>query len=253
MKKILITTLTILFTFIPQLVLAEILHVAEPTMYNTEATTDFKGYLEYNEIPEVEDEEYDSSNAVKLDNTTVKKVNISAPQSFNYESSSFNKKNENFAIFSSQMLPASKFSSQEYIIAPMSQGLLRKNGKFSYGTTYNSYLDSAEINYQTALFTKYDTKKFSLTTSYSKSTGNSYSYYSDKVYFIPEWKITKRLSLVDVIQSSTDMTRQKNEIILRYTPKRTNNDLKFEIGAGQSFTNNEYTKSSIKFSTSFKL
>lgn len=264
MRKILI--LLIIISFIPLMTLAQeetenlpILDIVEAETITDEAQAElseipvqsFEGYLEYNDVQEEPETE---KNAVFLNTDDRKIINLSRPQDFSYQPSNLNKKNK-FDVFSSNLEPASKFSTQEYLISPMSQSIAKKNGNFSFGTSYNSYIDSAEINYSTSLFTRYDSKKFALTTSFSKNTRSSYANYTDKVFFIPELKLTKRLSLLDVMQSDTDMIRQKNEIVLRYTPKFKNNyeDMQFEIGAGQSFFENEFVKSSLRFSTKFKL
>ncbi len=220
---------------------------AENTFNNSDVR--LEGFLQYNDV--ADDNEIE--NAIYLDLEEKKHLKFTEPYSYSYETSKLDKKVD-FSPFNAKMEAASKFSTQEYMISPVSQSLYRKNGKLTFGTAYNSYLDNAEINYQTGLFTKYDAKHFSLTAAISKDTGNDFSKYRDKVYIIPELKLTKRLSIVDVIQSDTDRLSSKNEIKLRYTPKfRQDNNLQFEMGIGQSYYENERTKSSLNFSTRIKL
>src|SRR5574344_506039 len=216
MKKVLYLIIFILVIYVPQCANADdILKPAEPEVLEEyDATIEgpiqsLEGHLEYNDEQEQSKEDSDS---IKLNFEERKQINILSPQHFSFETTKMKKSNDNFAIFNSRIEPASKFSTQEYMIAPMSQSLCRRNGKFSYGTAYNSYLDSAEINYQSSIFTKYDTKRFSITTAYARNTGNDYSNYKDKVYFVPEWKVTNRLSILDVLQSDTDMMSKSNEL-----------------------------------------
>ena len=42
---------------------------------------------------------------------------------------------------------------------------------------------------------------------------------NDKFYIAPELKITKRLSLLDVMKTDVAQVNKSNELILRYTPK----------------------------------
>jgi hypothetical protein len=150
---------------------------------------------------------------------------------------------------------ASKFSSQEYAINPVSTSYVQKFGKFSFGTIYDSSLDSASVNYATSIFSKYEGKHFAFSTEFEKNTNLNNADFNDKIFIVPELKLTKRLSLLDVMQTDVNQINKKNEIVLRYTPHFKNyaDDVQLEIGAGQTFYNDDYVKSSVRFSTKFKL
>lgn len=204
------------------------------------------GYLEYTQ-PTAEQE------VVELDSANAAKVNFTKPQSFS--SKSLITKKPTFQPIQDELSPASRFSSQEYNIKPVSTAFSKKFGRFSLGTMYNSGLDSAQMNYSTGLFSKYEGKHFAFSTAFSKNTNSQFSSYSDKFYAVPEWKITKKLSLLDVMQTDVAQINKKNEVVLRYTPnfRRYADDVQFEIGAGQSYYDNAYLNSSIRFSTRFKI
>ena len=149
----------------------------------------------------------------------------------------------------------SMFSAQEYNITPVSSDYTVKKGSVSVGTTYNSGISSAQSSYSTGFFTKYEEKYYSITAGFTRGTNSSYAAYSDRMFFAPELKLTKRLSLLDVIQTDMLQVNRKNEVVLRYTPhfKRYADDVQFELGAGQSFYEENFVNSSVRFSTRFRL
>ena len=150
---------------------------------------------------------------------------------------------------------ASKFSTQEYSILPVSGSYSVKSGGMTFGTTYNSSMDSTGGNYSTGIFTKYDAKYFAFKTAFLKSTQGSYDSFNDKILFAPELKLTKRLSILDVIQTDMIQVSRRNEVVLRYSPplKKYADEVELEIGAGQSFYESNFINSSLRFSTRFKL
>lgn len=208
------------------------------------------GYLEYTKPTEEQDY------AIHLEPVETKTVNFSSPKSFKADALTDELKKPTFQPMRENLEAASKFSSLEYDIKPFSTTFGKKYGKFSFGTMYDSFLDSTQVSYSTGLFTKYEGKHFAISTAFSKSTSiSNMDSYNDKVYFIPELKLTKRLSLLDIMQTDVQQINKKNEIVLRYTPhfKKYADDVQFELGAGQSFYDDSYVKSSVRFSTRFKL
>lgn len=219
------------------------------------------GYLEYDEVPDETiylepQEEETPQKAIKLDGNIHKaNLNINMPQKLGSKSLISSKIKQTPAYNSKIMETASKFSTFEYNIQPISSSYTTQKGSVSFGTTYDSGISGAQKTFSTGFFTRYDGKRFAMTTAYSKNTKASYDSYDDKIYFAPELKITKRLSLLDVIQSDVMQTDKSNEIVLRYKPNFKNyaDDVQFELGAGQSFYKNDYINSSVRFSTKFKL
>lgn len=216
--------------------------------------SELHGYLEYNQNQEQQEKE---ENAIQLDSPTgYHSVNLSKPKAI--ESKSFFKNSQNpiFSPVGSDLQAASKFSTQEYEISPISTSYSKNFGKFSFGTMYGSSLDSsAQMSYSTGLFARYEGKHLAFGTGFSKNTNYNYDGYSDKFYFAPELKLTKRLSLLDVIQTDVSQINKSNELVLRYTPRfrKYADDLQFEVGAGQSYYDDNYVKSSLRFATKFKL
>ena len=217
-----------------------------------EVTQKLQGYAQYNDS-EAQDLEKDT---IYLDeNVFSKKINFTKPKKISSENSDLNKKRAAFQPFKTNLETASKFSTQEYEINPVSTSYSSKAGRWSFGTNYDSSIDSAQVNYSTAVFTKYDWKYFALKSAFAKSTDSNYSSYNDKFYIAPELKLTKKLSLLEVMQTDVQQINKKNELVLRYTPKFTKyaDEVQLELGAGQSFYNDNFIKSSVRFSTNFKL
>jgi hypothetical protein len=207
---------------------------------------ELRGHLEYNETMEDYNPDY-----VYLEPDNKKFINISEPQSIS--SKPLNLQNKNFNVFDSKIKETSSFSGQEHDIRAVYGSISETHGKISFGTEYGSYLDDGEINYTTGVYTKFNGKHAALKLAVKTETGNSYAFYNDKIVIAPEWKITKRLSLVDVLQTDIKQVSQKNELVLRYNPKIKNHidNLFLELGAGQTFREQNYVKSSIRFSTRF--
>ncbi len=209
-------------------------------------TLELHGYLEYDEIPDT---------AVYLDQTAKKSPEFKPPIKITSKSL-LTPSNKKPTIPQYKILDlASKFSTQEYDIRETNSAYSEKAGKITFGTMYNSDLDNAQINYSTGFFTRYDFKKVAFTSGYSRSTNSNYDSYYDKVFFAPEFKITNRLSILDIMQSDVQQIKKKNEIVIRYTPnlKKYADEVQFEIGAGQYFQEDAYVNSAVRFSTRFKL
>lgn len=254
MKKILLLALILIFSM--QICLAEDETEEDINSYFTEEpeqTTEIQGHLEYNQA--VEDQEQEQ-NAIQLETpVNYNAVNITKPQKIESKSLVSGIKKPTFQPIQDELETASKFSTQEYNIRPISTSYSKKFGKFSFGTMYDSSLGSAQVNYSTGLFSKYEGKHFALSTAFSKNTNYNYDSYNDKFFIAPELKLTKRLSFLDVMQTDVNQINKSNELVLRYTPhfKKYADEVQFELGAGQSFYEDNYIKSSIRFSTKFRL
>lgn len=217
-----------------------------------EQAQELHGYLEYNKPTEEIDEE---KNAIWLDSAQTNNINISKPKSFSSKSLISGTKKPNLTPIQDNLIPASKFATQEYNIKPVSTSYSKKFGKFSFGTTYDSALSSAQTSHTTGVFSKYENKHFALSTAYSKNTNNYYDTYNDTFSIAPELKLTKRLSLLDVMQTDVNQINKSNNIVLRYTPnfRKYADDVQLELKAGQSFYEDAFVKSSVQFQTRFKL
>src|SRR5574344_113928 len=245
---------------------------------NSEDST-LKGYLEYdasqNEpeeqtLDENENEEItdyikqeraleNTENTVGLEDNEIGKhsVNIKAPPKFKSKSLITKKEKENPQIQTSSVIlnTSSRFADPEYQIGSVSTSYVAKSGNFSVGTSYYSGLDSASLSSSTGVFTRYDGKHFAISSSFNKSGQYNDNNYSDNFSVAPELKITKRLSFVDVLQTDANQLNKSNKMVLRYNPKIKSHtdDVQLEFGFGQSFYENQYVKSSVSFSTRFKI
>lgn len=209
---------------------------------------ELNGYAQYNE-----EQEQTEAPAIYLeDSANGHGINFTAPKKVGSKALA---KKPTFQPIQDELEAASKFSTQEYNIKPVSTSYSRKFGQFSFGTMYNSSMDSARANYSTGLFTKYEGKYFALSSGFSKSTNSNYDAYSDKIFFSPELKLTKRLSLLNVMKTDVFQINKSSEFVLRYTPhmKKYADDVQFEVGAGQTFHEDTYINSSLRFSTNFKI
>lgn len=215
-----------------------------------EQTQEIHGYLQYNENEQRKEQE-----AIELNTTGNAGINISKPKKIESKSLISTAKKPDFNPIQDEIDRVSSFTGKDYDIRPVSTTYSRKYGKFKFGTMYNSSLDSAQVSHSTGLFSKYEGKYFAFSTGFSKSTNNNSSYYNDKFYIAPELKLTKKLSLLDVMQTDVNQINKKNELVLRYTPhfKKYADEVQFELGAGQSFYEDNYINSSVRFSTKFKL
>lgn len=212
--------------------------------------TPIQGFVEYNQ-----DEADGESSAVYLDSTKAPSLNLQKPNIVNAKSVKAEMKKPTFDPFDKNLIWASKFSTHEYSINPISASYSKKFGSVSFGTIYDSSLDSAQMSYTTSVFAKYENKYFALSSGFSKNTNDSSDMFKDKFYVAPELKITKRLSFLDVMQTDVSQINKKNELVLRYTPSfgHHRDDVQLELGAGQSFYDDQYVKSSVRFSTKIKL
>lgn len=218
--------------------------------FNTEPEpTTLQGHLEYNQ-----EEPQQADDSIQLESTVQSVINISKPQKIESQSLLSGVKTPAFHPIQDELENASKFSTQEYNIKPVSTTYSKKFGKFSFGTMYGSSLSKASTNYSTALFAKYDGKYTALSMGFSKSSNCNDDSFNDEFFVAPELKLTKRLSLLDVMETDVYQINKSNELVLRYTPRfGKNNDIQFELGAGQSFYEDNYINSSLRFSTKFRL
>lgn len=212
-----------------------------------EQSTPLQGFLEYNQ-PESE------QNAVYLDSVETKQINFSKPKKFSSKSLLPGPQQPIFTPIQDKLKPASSFSSQEYSVRPVSTSYSQKFGKFRFGTSYDSELSSASANHSTEIFSKYEGKHFAVSAAFSKDLNVNADSFNDTISFAPEIKLTKNLSFLDIMKTDVNQINKSNEVVLRYTPhfKKYADEVQFELGTAQSFYEDNYVKSSIKFSTRFK-
>ncbi|MCI1272980.1 MAG: hypothetical protein LKG27_00910 [Clostridiaceae bacterium] len=202
-----------------------------------------KGYAEY----------MDGVNDVYLKDTGNNfTFNIKKPQKL--AATSINLKKA--GVFQNKYTDISKFNNEEYKISTLSATDATKIGHLEFGTTYGSDLDTSALEYSSGLFAKYNYKRFSLATAYSRTLGTMSGAYSDTFSLEPGIKFNDIFSIKERLSANMTYNLKSAELVLSVTPfaKRGNDRLNFELGAKQSFDQqNSLYKSQIRFSTMFKL
>ena len=245
MKKILLLLFILIFSV--QICTAEDGDDVD-SYFNEEYSVQLNGYLEYDQSRQEEE-------PIELQPAEINKINFTQPKKITPNSPVSNIKKPTFQPLQGGLESASKFSSQEYNMSPINASFSQKIGRLSFGTNYDSSLDSASVSHSTSVFSKYDGRYFAISTAFSKSTNLNDPNFDSKIFFMPELKLTKNLSLLDVMQTDVNQIYKKNELVLRYTPhfKKYADDVQLELVAGQSFYEDSYINSSVRFSTRFKL
>lgn len=154
-----------------------------------------------------------------------------------------------------QYIPLTKYNTEEYSIKEISGSASEKFGGFSTGTSFNQSLSSGDIEQTSKIFSKYEYKRFAISTSFAKTINALNSNYTDKFYVSPELKINDYFTLKENL--STDFVRKKNkaEVVLSINPfgKRDNDRLKFDFGASRTYNQSDDTfRSQVQFMTKFK-
>ena len=197
---------------------------------------------------------YDEEEAISLENNLeeVHSIKIKKPakvKTGKYYASKIVENNNNNMY--------SKLNSVEYSIAPISNYNYQSLGKgFSAGTTFNQFIDTAELEQSTSLFSRYETKYFALSTTYSKTVNSTNNNYNDNFYLTPELKLGQYLTIKEVFSTDVTKNRKKTELILSINPfgKKDTDRLRLEFGASTTFDeSNTVLKNQLKFSTKIKL
>lgn len=213
----------------------------EPIVLN--ATT-LKGYAEFVEGAE---------DVLYMEDPTKFELNIKAPEKIATEA--LVDKNKVFSP-GQNLYSLSKFKGEEYYISPRTRNFTQQDGKWSFGTTFNSEISTSQLENATSLFTKYDSKYFSLSSKYKKNSMTTTQIQTDNFSVTPEWKINNMFSLREEL--STDMTRNRrsSELIFSVNPlgKKDIDRMRFDIGAKRTYDiNTGNTWSQLNFTTNFKL
>ncbi|MBR1943548.1 hypothetical protein IJ843_07420 [bacterium] len=179
--------------------------------------------------------EYDSNGVLFLDSEDVEKMNIKVNIPKKYPKKSVLSDNEIFQQLEEQRrYEAPKVD--EYLITPSFGSLEYNAGKFSYGTTFGTEMDTAQLEYRTKLFARYDGKFIGVMTAVGKDAYTSSGRQMDSFYLVPELKLGKGFTLVDAFKANPEYERCRNEIMLRYSPKIKNTRENVQLEAGLSQT-----------------
>ncbi len=199
--------------------------------------------------------EYDENGVMFLDENDVDKLNLKVNLPKKYPKKSvLSEEKVLLQIEEQKKYNAPKVD--EYLISTFSNSLEYTHGNFSYGTTFGTEMDTAQLEYRTKFFAKYDNKFLGFMTAVGKDAYTSSGRQMNSIYLTPEIKLTKSLSLVDSFKANPDYERFRNDIILRYSPKINHSRDNFQLEAGLSQTS--YYTSGEQFyqfslSTKFKI
>lgn len=161
-------------------------------------------------------------------------------------------------IHNERLLNLSKYSKEEYNISGNAVKNVYKTGGLSFGTTYDSSVDKISMLENSAkLFTRYETKRFALSSAYEKTMNTTIGTYSDAFYLSPEFKLNNYFSIKEVLSADITKNRKSSELVFSVAPygnSGANDRLRFEVGAKQTIDqNNALYGTQLNFSTKFKL
>ena len=201
------------------------------------------GYAEY-----FDDEE----NAVALDLTPNEYLVLNIKKPVAVEGKYFGYLQYSPSLFNQNY---SKYNGSEYSISPVSGSASKQVGGFSAGATYSQGIDYGELEQSSGIFTKYQYKRFAISTSYAKTINTTNNNYNDNFYIIPELRLSQYFTIKNILSADTVKKRKKAEVILSVNPfgKKDYDRLRIEFGASETYDEiNNVFKNQLKFSTMYK-
>lgn len=207
-------------------------------------TTTLKGYTEYVE---------GADDVLYMDDHTKFVINLKTPQKITSQE----------IVPSAKIVPdrnaiyaIGKFKGEEYSISPQKRNFIEQDGKWSFGTTFNQEISTSQLENATSLFTKYENKYFSLSSSYKKNNMTITQIQTDNFSVIPELKFNNIFAIQEVLSADMTRNRRSSELVFSINPlgKKDTDRMRFNIGAKQTFdVNTGNTWSQLNFTTNFKL
>lgn len=151
----------------------------------------------------------------------------------------------------------SKFKGEEYNISPYSKNYVIKEGNWSLGTSFDTESTNiAQIENTTSLFTKYDTKYFSLSSKYKKNNMTVSQIQTDNFSIIPELKFNNIFAIQEILSADMTRNRRSSELVFSINPlgSKDIDRMRFNVGAKHTYdVNSGNSWSQVEFSTNFKL
>ncbi len=147
------------------------------------------------------------------------------------------------------------YAVNEYSISPEYSETEHQLGNYTFGTTYGTDMDVAQLEYRTSFYSRYDTKRFAFTAAYGKDAYTTSGKQMDNISFSPEWKISKGFVLKESSKFNTFENRQRHKLSLQYSPKIKNERgrLNFEADINQYIYEDGSHSYSVGFFTKIKL
>ncbi len=150
----------------------------------------------------------------------------------------------------------SKFKGEEYNISPRTKNFTQQDGNWSFGTSFDSEISTSQLENATSLFTKYDSKYFSLSSKYKKNNMTITQIQTDNFSVIPELKFNNIFAIQEVLSADMTRNRRSSELIFSINPlgNKDVDRMRFNVGAKQTYdVNTGNTWSQLNFTTNFKL
>lgn len=150
----------------------------------------------------------------------------------------------------------SKFKGEEYNISPRTKNFTQQDGNWSFGTSFDSEISTSQLENATSLFTKYDSKYFSLSSKYKKNNMTITQIQTDNFSVIPELKFNNIFAIQEVFSADMTRNRRSSELIFSINPlgNKDVDRMRFNVGAKQTYdVNTGNTWSQLNFTTNFKL
>ncbi len=139
------------------------------------------------------------------------------------------------------------------MLSSNSINLPKKAGSFILGSAVyaNEGLDCNKTS--SGFFSEYSFKRLKLNVQVAQNHYSNANNTDTNLYFIPEYKLTDSLFVKTKLIRNVTQENLENELALTYKPKKSKNNLEFEINASRHYTQNEIINQKIKFSASFKI
>lgn len=215
-------------------------------------TTTLKGYTEFVEGAE---------DVLYMDDYTKFTLDIRTPQMMADEHNSLFITKKYIPSKTPNSSAIAKYRAEEYRIASKSgkyEGVYNSRyGNWSIGTSFDTESSTlGQIENTTSLFTKYDSKYFSLKSSYKKNNMTVSQIQTDNFSIVPELKFNNIFAIQEVLSADITRNRRSGELVLSVNPlgNKDIDRIRLQVGAKttQDITSGR-TWSQLEFSTKFKL
>ena len=206
-------------------------------------STVLHGYAQFSE------EDY---KGISLEDTNYKAINLSISEPYKIGIKNYTSLKTTPTLYDKLY---SKYSSPEYSISSLSDKRSISYKGFSAGTIYNQGIDYGELEQSSGVFSRYEYKRFAITTTYSKTVNSTNNNYNDNFYIAPEFKLSQYLTLKEILSQDTVKRTKKAEFVISFNPfgDKDKDRLHFNFGASQTFDDsNNVLKNQLKFSTNYR-
>ena len=102
-------------------------------------------------------------------------------------------------------------------------------------------------------FGEYEYKRLKLNAQVGQNHYSNNTAPETSLYFVPEYKLSDSLSLKTRLIRNVTQNNMQDELALTYKPKKSKNNMEFEINASRQYSENEVIKQRLKFSTTFRI